>query len=195
MLKIYIDFKSPASYLAFKPACALIKKHNIDVSWLPFITKQESLREYLPNESAGDSHRRVRAQARRDIHTLYAQLQSTVLKFPAETGVTDLALSVIPLLDKNPESFIQAAFNAYWVDNQNLNDSQVVSSLLQHSGNNSFALNEVECLENLATIQQNSENEKIVDAPAFVVDEQIFIGREHLPWIESIVLEKSATKT
>ena len=34
--------------------------------------------------------------------------------------------------------------------------------------------------------QAKSEEAGIVGTPAYVIEEQIFVGREHLPWIEEI---------
>jgi 2-hydroxychromene-2-carboxylate isomerase len=40
----------------------------------------------------------------------------------------------------------------------------------------------------LAAAQDAAEEAGIVGAPAYVIADQIFVGREHLPWIEELVL-------
>lgn len=187
MLKIYIDFKSPASYLAFKPTLNMLERYQITAQWIPFQTKQEPLVEVGSNESRGDSHRRVRAQSRHDTHLLYAKLQNTPMKFPPQPGETDQALAALLQIKKTPEKFIRSAFGAYWVDNANLNDIDVVSTLLTEVNVDSSSWDRNTSIDQLKENQNSAEEASIVEAPAFVIDSQIFIGREHLPWIEAIL--------
>jgi 2-hydroxychromene-2-carboxylate isomerase len=185
--KIYIDFKSPASYLAIKPTVRLLDRHQLKVEWLPYQTKQESVPKWHSEESTGDSHRRVRAKARRDTHLMYAKAQGVSMRFPVECGGTDLALAALTYAKESPLAFLQVGFEAYWVDNMNLNDREVVSELLKKSGNNENLWDSAKSLAQLDVCQREAEEFGIVDAPAFVVDSQIFIGREHLPLIDSML--------
>lgn len=170
----------------------MLERHNISAQWLPFQTKQENLKEQVSDESVGESHRRVRAQSRLDTHLLYAQLQNTTMNFPAQAGETDLALAALLQIESTPETFIDAAYKAYWVDNADLNNTDIISGLLSaanidySSWNTQYNFEQLN-LEQLNTHQQEAEEAGIVDAPAFVIDDQIFIGREHLPWIETLL--------
>jgi 2-hydroxychromene-2-carboxylate isomerase len=185
-MKIYIDFKSPASYLAIKPVVTMLERRQLDVQWLPYRTKQEPLPKWHSEESRGDSHRRVRAKSRRDTHLLYAQAQHTVMHFPDDCGETDLALAALIAVQDCPLNFIRAAFEAYWVDNMNLNDGDVISKILKQSDIDLSLWDPAASLSQLELCQSEAEEFGIVDTPAFVVDGQIFTGREHLPWIDSI---------
>lgn len=187
LLTIYIDFKSPASYLSFKPALALLDRHKISVKWLPFRTRQETIPELQTSETRGDTHRRVRAIARRDTHLLYADAQQTAMAFPSTPGETDMALAALLTIEESREEFIQAAFEAYWKDNANLNNAEVVSQLLDKTNANIAAGDNVFDIQQLDECQLTAEAAGVVEAPAFIIDGQIFIGREHLPWIEKII--------
>ena len=185
MLKIYIDFKCPGSYLAMKPTIELIQKHKLQATWLPFKSSQQRIPEEKENEEKGELHRRVRAIERRNVHLMYAEALDTPMSFPEEIGITDLALSVLHTLTL-PMNFIHAAFNAYWVDHRDLNDPDVVAALLKQAGYEA-ALPDIASIEKtIELVQQQALDENVVATPCYVIKEQVFLGREHLPWIEEL---------
>ena len=190
MIDLYIDFKSPASYLALKPTLALAEELGVDIDWRPYNTKQETVPTEKPNETKTETHIRIRAELRQKTHLHYATLQETPMTFREAPGKTDLALAALDALKGDPLPFIQSAFHAYWVDSADLNDMAVVKTLLGSTGAGVSDENLTIALESLAARQHHAEENGIVDAPAYVVDGHIFIGREHLPWIRSILTKK-----
>ena len=192
MLKVYLDFKSPASYLALAPTQNLVAQTGIEVSWHPFSTIEGNLPKAKSNETVGESHRRVRAEARRATHIKYAAHQGIDLSFPEPRGETSLALGAMALLGEDPTAFMEAAFEAYWAKHANLDDVSVVNDLLAKAG---YALTIEDPAAVRATMQvaqTTAEENGIVDAPAYLIDDQLFIGREHLPWINDIIQSKLA---
>ena len=187
MIDLYIDFKSPASYLAMKPTLALADELNAEIKWHPYKTKQETVPVEKPNESKSETHFRIRAQLRQKTHLHYAALQETPMSFRDDPGTTDLALAALDALQGDPLPFIQTAFRAYWVSGADLNDEAFVTSLLATSGTEVSENVLDEALGQLPENQRNAEEIGIIDTPAYVIDGQIFIGREHLPWIRSIL--------
>lgn len=188
MLRIYIDFKSPAAFLAMKPTLALQEKLGLTLEFLPFRTSQWAIPDEKNEETRGEAHRRVRALARRDTHLKYAALQDTPMTFRDEPGETDAALAALLLVQSAPEKFISSAFAAYWTGQADLNDASVVRSLLDGRGYDASAFDVEKHLAELATVQQEAEEIGIIDTPAYVIDGQIFVGREHLPWLETLLI-------
>lgn len=189
MLKFYIDFKSPAAYLAMKPTLLLIEKYGLAVTWRPYKTVQHAVPPRRSTDQKPEIHRRVRAIARRDAHLLYAGVQGIPMTFPQPPGETDLALAALTLIDSSPTAYVQAAFTAYWADGVNLNDHAVVSRLLEQTGYDASLLTDLDVEAILAQAQETALADGVVDTPAYVIDEQVFIGREHLPWVEELILE------
>jgi 2-hydroxychromene-2-carboxylate isomerase len=184
MLNLYIDFKSPAAYLAMKPALNLIASTGLAVKWLPFAVKQSVIPIEQQDETKGETHRRVRAQQRQQMHTLYAELSNTEMHFPTKATSTDLALNVLANLTQDPTAFISRAFSAYWVQERDLNDPAVVEQLVREVGlpfNAELLLPTAidACLVQALEIG-------VFDVPAFVLAEQVFIGREHMPWLREL---------
>ncbi len=189
MIDLYIDFKSPASYLALKPTLALADELGVEIRWHPYNTKQETVPVEKPNETKTETHFRVRADLRQKTHLLYAAIQETPMSFRDVPGNTDLALAALDTLPGDPLPFIQSAYHAYWIDKADLNDPAIVTSLLRAAKADVSETILTEAAEHLPAHQLQAEENGIVDAPAYVVDGQIFIGREHLPWIRSILTE------
>lgn len=187
MLTCYIDFKSAAAYLALKPTLALAERRGLEIEWCPFATVERDVPKLGQQETVGESHRRVRAASQRALAIKYAAHQGIDLRFPSELGATDLALGVLAELSGDRLPFIRAAFEAYWKEHRDLNDPQVVVQLLRDSQKNP-SLKPASARAAFIAAQAAAEDAGIVGAPAYVIDGQIFVGREHLPWIEEIAL-------
>jgi 2-hydroxychromene-2-carboxylate isomerase len=187
MMRVYIDFKSPAALLALKPTLALSQKLGQTFEYLPFRTSQLMIPAQKVDETKGETHRRVRALARRDTHLKYAAIQGTEMKFQDEPGNSDLALAALLFAKVSPITFMEAAFNACWSAAKDLNDPDVVAALLSASGHEASEFDAEKSLGDLQKVHQDAEDNGIIDTPAFVIDVQTFIGREHLPWIETLL--------
>ena len=185
MLTVYVDFKSPGAYLAIAPTLDLADRLSLDIAWRPFRTVERDMPKLGKEETVGESHRRVRAASQRALSVKYAAHQGIDLKFPPQLGSTDLALGVLAEIDGDPLPFIRGAFNAYWEAHVSLDDMAIVHALLMESGVN-YKGRLSDARATLDVAQDQAEEAGIVGAPAYVIAEQIFVGREHLPWIEEI---------
>lgn len=185
MLTVYLDFKSPAAYLAIAPTLALVERLNLSIDWKPFRAIERDVPKLGQEETVGERHRRVRAASQRALAVKYAAHQGIDLNFPPKPGATDLALGVLARIEGDPLPFIRGAFNAYWEAHADLDDMAVVHALLIESGvrfNGSLA----DARSVLELAQEQAEEAGIVGVPAYVVEDQLFVGREHLPWIEEL---------
>ena len=190
MIHLYIDFKCPAAYLALKPTCALCGELGIPVNWHAIRSYQSPLIQEKADEEVGERHRRVRALARQKTHMLYAEIQNLPLQFRNPPTNTDMALAALSLLSESgadPLPFVTAAFDAYWTGDADLNDAAVVAKL---SGAPTFPDNDENGYDvhtRLEVALGQAEENGIFTSPTYVVNEQIFVGREHLPWIGELL--------
>lgn len=197
-MQLYIDFKCPASYLALKPTLALSEQLGVPISWHAIRSYQSPLLPEKPDEEVSTRHRRVRALARQKTHQLYAQVQNLPLNFRNPPTNTDMALAALCLLGDggdNPLPFITAAFEAYWTGDADLNDARTVAALsgapdLQNDDDDGDGAR-----ARLEAALREAEENGIFTSPTYVVQdvvqdevsEQIFVGREHLPWIRELL--------
>ncbi len=190
VLEVFLDFKSPGSYLALAPTLALVERQSIVTHWHPLQTRQEIISESHTAETRGETHRRVRALSRQATHLKYAAIRGLPMVFPATPGSTDLALGALLLLDQ-PIPFLRAAFNAYWSHACDLSDFDTVRRLLQ--ADNPLDRGDLEAaVEQLEDVAGTAQALGIPDAPAYVYDEQVYVGREHLPVIEALMMKARA---
>lgn len=184
-IRLYIDFKSPQAYLAMQPTLRLCERLQVSIDWQPYRTRQ--LRIELPrdDESRGETHVRVRQQQRHETCLRYADIQGIPMTFPQQPGVTDCALLALLSLAENPQAYIQAAFNAYWCDGYDLDNTEVVKALLRSSGYNASDFDPQVLSGQLDEAQRSAEEAGVFDTPTFVVEDQMFLGREQLSLIES----------
>lgn len=185
MLTVYVDFKSPAAYLAIAPTLELAERLNLSIDWKPFRAIEREVPKLGKEETVGESHRRVRADSQRALAVKYAAHQGIALKFPPKPGSADLALGVLAGIEGDPLPFIRGAFNAYWEAHADLDDMAVVHALLIESGVR-FEGSLADARSVLEIAQDQAEEAGIVGVPAYVIEDQLFVGREHLPWIEEL---------
>ncbi|AMO70774.1 DsbA family protein [Sphingorhabdus sp. M41] len=185
MLSIFIDFKSPGSFLALEPTLALASKTGVQIEWLPFSVRPFSIPEEQADETVGERHRRVRAIAQRDMHLHYAAVQGRTMRFAVTAAGSETALAALADMDGDPVPFLRAAFDAYWTEQADLDDEAVVASLLSSLG--LAPPDMVSAREKLLSIRAKAEESGIFESPSYVIADQLFVGREHLPWIGSLI--------
>ncbi|MEM1402586.1 MAG: DsbA family protein [Pseudomonadota bacterium] len=187
MIIAYTDFKSPAAYLAFRGTRELATELNVAVEWRPFRSSERAAPTRVADQTVTANHMRARAETRRALHAHYASARGLTLNWPERALASDVALGALACLGGDPEPFMTAAFNAYWIDNRDLDDPQVVQALLAQAGAVIEVFDEEGLRSALDTVQTQAEAEGVVDAPAFVVEDQLFVGREHFPWIRELL--------
>lgn len=190
MLTVYIDFKSADSYLALAPTVALAERLSIEIDWRPFRTVERDVPKVHGQETVGESHRRVRAASQQALAVKYAAHQGIDLRFPERAGETDLALGVLAQIRGDRLPFIRAAFAHYWDQHGNLNDVLEVQALVEE-----LCLTDAVDLSMAQAVfdasQDEAEEAGIVGAPGYVIVGELFVGRQHLPWIEELAAQSA----
>jgi 2-hydroxychromene-2-carboxylate isomerase len=186
-LRIYIDFKSGPAYLAMKPTLALLERHGVRAEWLPFDTRQAPIPPARAGESRGETHIRVRQEQRRRTCLKYAAIQGIPMVYPAEPGHTRCALAALLHVSGDPLPFIAAAYAAYWRDGLDLDNAGVVSRLLSEWGCDTASFDPADYNGLLECKQIEAEELGVFDTPMYVLGGELFLGREQLPLIETLL--------
>jgi len=193
-LTIALDLRHPFSYLALAPAIRLADEIRTGVDWLPIDTPPLNPPSAPgPNDDRGIRHRRYRAQSLLREIEVYSRAQGLVIENPYRGDDTTAArIAWLWLRQRAPEAlpqFLQQLFRGYWQGSIDPGDPARLSELLDpfvpasgfaswasEAGANEFASSEY-TLRELGLFQ----------APAFVVDGEVFHGRQHLPMIRWIL--------
>ena len=185
MLTVTIDFKSPASYLALGPTLALARETGVQIEWLPFSTRPFLIPEEKAEETVGERHRRVRAISQRDSWLHYAAVQGREMHFSEKPAGSEAALAALASIDGDPVPFIRAAFAAYWTERADLDDETAVAALL--SSLQIPVPDPQSARAKLLSVRAQAEERGIFESPSYLIADQLFVGREHLPWIRSLI--------
>ncbi|WP_339825303.1 hypothetical protein [uncultured Parasphingorhabdus sp.] len=185
MLTVTIDFKSPASCLALEPTLDLARETGVQIEWLPFSVRPFLIPEEKSEETVGERHRRVRALSQRDTWLHYAAVQDRDMHFEETPAGSDAALAALATIEGDPVPFIRAAFAAYWNEQADLDDEMVVAALL--TSVQKPVPDPQLASEKLLSIRTRAEEDGIFESPSYIIADQLFVGREHLPWIRSLI--------
>ena len=82
--------------------------------------------------------------------------------------------------------YIERCAQLYWTQQADLNSFDTVQTALAPSGVKHRGITEKD-LDVLEAHQAEADSLGIIDAPTFVTADQIFWGREHLPWVNELL--------
>ena len=80
-------------------------------------------------------------------------------------------------------AFLDIAFERYWNTELDIEDRDAVAATLREVGAGALP----EASDAFAALQDSIAAVGIFDAPAYLVDEEVFFGRAHLPMIRWIL--------
>ena len=191
-LKIYIDFKSPESYLAFHQSQKISFPDNIQIEWKPFLTKNKTTPLQKDNETKGETHLRIREEHKKFINLKYSKILNIPMRYPKESIQTDLALAITSHFKKETGKYIALAFDYYWQKNQDLNSLEVLENLLAKTSLDiNISENSNSLIDALREDTAIAKEQGVISTPTYQIGEELFLGREHLPWIQQMLKDQS----
>lgn len=188
-LEIFIDPYSAPSYLALRPTTALCRELNVDVTWHPFRAPPERRPSPADDGDVRSRHQRVRQAYRDHDYARYAAWQGLPFHRPAPPADRDLVDLAILLAGTTTDAadFLIRLADRLWDGTTFTADAASLSTLL---GRPDFAtLSAQTGADELAAWRARVEPLGIFDAPAYLIDGELFIGRQHLPAIRQLLTQ------
>jgi len=187
-VRVLVDFASAASYLAIEPARALESRVGATFQWLPFHGPALTLTE--PAEATtdrGTKHRRLRAQyIARDLQR-YAEargLHLTDVHRKVDAGPASLALLWLNrCAPERAGDFVERVFQRVWRHNEPA-DAAFLENALGEFGSGFRDYRAGDAARDLQRVRDEATEIGVWISPAFVVGDEPFIGRQHLPIVE-----------
>jgi len=196
-LTVYIDFKSPYAYLAVEPTRRMAEELDIPINWLPFVLDIPSYLGSARLDKSGEvaEHLRSKEQWSRVKYGYYdccryANLRS--LTICGTVKIWDTNLAAIGMLwarrqgDEILQRYIDGIYIPFWKRELDVENIAVVQVLLGDAGaivNGFKTYAQGEGAEKNQLIQQNAFERGIFGVPTYVLGDDIYFGREHLPRI------------
>ena len=194
-ISIYIDFKSPYSYLAIEPSKKFAKDLKLEINWLPYVL---DIPEYLGSakvdnkgkvlESSRNDHqwRRVRysyMDCRR-----YANLRKMTVLGPQKIWNTKLvSIALLWVKKQNSlliEDFIDHIFVNFWKRELDIENFDIVETIIEKCGISQSGFKEWEKnsgKNELDAIMNGAHEKGVFGVPSYIIEDELFWGREQIP--------------
>jgi 2-hydroxychromene-2-carboxylate isomerase len=206
-LTVYIDLKSPYAYLAIDPTRAMAAEVGIQVDWRPFTLDIPSYlgSAHLDEKGKAVTQKRTASQwsgvkysymdARR-----YANLTGKTIR--GTIKIWDSSLAGIAMLwakRQGPDAFdrfLDEVYPPFWSRELDIDDIGALESTLRESGL------EVDGFRSFATgegrVEHDRINQEAFDAgvfgvPTYLVEDEMWFGREHLPRVQWLLGGREGT--
>jgi len=200
---IYTDYKSPYAYLAKDLAYELERDLPVRLEWLPYVldipsflgsARVDADGTVLEEDRSAHQWRRVRysyMDCRRQ-----ARKRGLVIRGPQKIWDSTLAAAGMLHAQRAGDAVFRryhdAIFERFWKRELDIEDTTAIGAVLAESGADGAAFSahaQVGCDE-VAAISRAAEAKGVFGVPTFVVDDELFWGREHLPDIHTMLSDR-----
>lgn len=200
-IQLYIDHKSPYAYLAIEPAWDLERDFDVMLDWLPYTL---DIPDFLGSAEVGDdgaviAEKRTAHQWRRVKYSYmdarrYANLRGLTIRGPQK--IWDSSLSAIGMLWARAHGSVRIyndiVFARFWQRALDIEDQGVIERVLREAGIDTkgfeaWAADEGRALHD--RIRAEAEEAGVFGVPTFMIDGELFWGREHLALIRLRLFE------
>jgi len=188
VVDVFIDLRSPYSYLALKPARALAQRAGVHFDWWPYITDFQSAYGGEVNQRSSRDVAKLK-YLYMDCRRL-AQLQGLTVR--ATTKLWDATLASQAMLFAKSKGrlwdFCDPLLAAFWRREFDLESAAALDAALSGAG---LALDEWRAYlkdrapQDLASAAQRAEQLGVFGAPTFVCRGELFWGGDRLGLLES----------
>lgn len=195
VVTVYIDFKSPYAYLAKDPARDLERRFDISLDWLPYILDIPSfLGSARLNADGGVLEEDRNAHQWRRVRYSYMdcrrQARKRGLVIRGTQKIWDSTLAAAGMLYARRQRpgtlrrYIDITFERFWKRELDIEDPAVIESVLAEAGADTDGAAlwlAGDGKREVARISREAEEKGVFGVPTFVIDGELFWGREHLP--------------
>ncbi|MBV9118556.1 MAG: DsbA family protein [Acetobacteraceae bacterium] len=194
-LIVYSDYKSPYAYLAKDLAYALEESHGVRFDWRLYVLDIPS---YLGSARL-DEHGRVIEESRnahqwRRVRYSYMDCRREAAKrglvIRGTQKIWDSSLAAAGMLFAQARGdfvfrrYHDAVFERFWRRALDIENSDALADVLAEAGaGGGFQAWAREGQAQVATISREAEAAGVFGVPSFIIDGELFWGREHLPEI------------
>lgn len=192
VVRMYTDFKSPYSYLAFEPGLDLSKEFDVRVEWLPFQTKQRD---------AGERSTYSEFKFRYSWIDLNRWGASRGIRFQAPEKVFDSTLALVGGLFAERHGFLREygrlVYRNFFSAGMKLDDSSEIKAIIEKLGGDVAAFDayaQFQGASDLEAALAQAADDKVFGAPFFIFDNEFFWGNDRLDLLKRRLTEKGLSR-
>jgi len=180
-IEFYFDLVSPYSYFASMLIDDVARRVNTKVNWKPFLLG--GVFKAVGTTDPPGLHPAKKPYLLKDLQRLSKHL-SIPIKMPPDFPVRTV-LAMRTLCGFNADEIPQAAhtlYKAYWVNNQDIADPEVVTSLVGKDAVERAGMQEIK--DRLFQSTEEAVQRGAFGAPTFFVKNEMFFGHDRLHLLE-----------
>jgi 2-hydroxychromene-2-carboxylate isomerase len=207
IITVYIDYKSPYAYLAKDPAYELAREFPVRLDWLPYVLDIPS---YLGSARLDESGRVIEEnrnphQWRRVKYSYMdcrrqARKRGLVIRGTQKIWDSTLAGAGLLYAKRQGEEVLRRyndlTFERFWNRELDIEDPAVIAAVLAEAGadvGGAAGWLAGEGRREVESVSREAEEMGVFGVPTFVVDGELFWGREHLPDIREMLSRPPTT--
>ena len=203
---VYIDYKSPYSYLAVEPAWRIEEDYDVELRWLHYtldipsflgsgrVDEEGKVVESDRTERQWRGIRYAYADVRR-----YANLRGLTVRGPRK--IWDSSLAAIGMLwaqrQQHFRQYNDLVYERFWKRELDVEDPEVLASVLAEVGAETAGFLDFLAGEGRREhdeIRARAEERGVWGVPTFVVDDEVFFGREHVSMVRLRLHERGLAR-
>jgi 2-hydroxychromene-2-carboxylate isomerase len=197
-ITVYTDYKSPYAYLANGPIFRLGDELSVTLDWRPYIldipkylgsARVDAAGNVLEEDRNAHQWRRVRysyMDCRRQ-----ARKQGLVIRGTQKIWDSSLAAAGMLWARQSGEAvfrrYHETVFERFWRRELDIESVSAVAAVLDEAAAAAFSGWADEGLAEVAKIVAEAEAQGVFGVPSFIVNDELFWGREHLPDIRAML--------
>jgi 2-hydroxychromene-2-carboxylate isomerase len=200
-ITVYIDFKSPYAYLAKDPAYELADEFEVRLDWLPYVLDIPS---FLGSARLDESGRVIEEnrnphQWRRVKYSYMdcrrqARKRGLVIRGTTKIWDTSTASAGMLWVKRQGETvlrrYLDMTFERFWNRELDIENPAVIETVLSEAGADTAGFAgyiAADGPQEVARISREAEEKGVFGVPSFIIDDELFWGREHLPDIREML--------
>ena len=184
MIGFAFDYTSVASLLAFEPTCALANELGVDIEWLPFPSAVRTPSKPVGAEEAvSERHARVRAGYFARDTARYAAWRGIELNRDAAGVDSSLACAggLWAACHGVAPDYNRHVLTEFWAGRLDIENAGALAAVLDRHDARGFE--RFDFAGPLAEHRAAAAARGVSNVPAYLVDDEVFVGRAHLPMI------------
>jgi 2-hydroxychromene-2-carboxylate isomerase len=201
-ITVYTDYKSPYAYLANGPIFQLAEEMPVTLDWRPYIldipkylgsARVDANGNVLEDDRNAHQWRRVRysyMDCRRQAHK-----QGLTIRGTRKIWDSRLAAAGMLWAQQSGETVFRryhdAVFERFWRRDLDIESVSAIAAVLDEAGASGFPEWADHGLAEVAGIVAAAETQGVFGVPSFIVNGELFWGREHLPDIRVMLASQA----
>lgn len=192
MIRLVFDFTSAQSYLALKPALELVESLDTNIELLPYRVSSSETKKPSTPASVAERHQQIRNDYRRMDAARYARIQNVKLEGDPAADSTDALIATLLLEGENRQQFVTRTFRDFWDGKLDVSERDEVQRVFDDYSPQPIDWNETTA-QSLTDLRNQLEEEGVFSVPTYLVEGELFQGRQHLPMIKWLLNDRKGT--